>query len=136
MTFDFFKSQIDRLKLRFGEKAFDPEFIRLLHKEVNPMSNQSFVHVVDVLIGSRPASRPPLLIDFREMRIKIEKEDFNKVVNGAVKTVYNPANHNGLKSYLAKEYPGCNSLWEAVEVERLRIKVKRAMEQPDDGGAK
>src|ERR1700733_969451 len=40
------------------------------------MTDQEFCFLVDGLISSRPHNRPPLITDFREARLKIEKRIF------------------------------------------------------------
>lgn len=64
MTAEFFKEQIQRLKSRFGEKAFDREFCDLIAAKVKFMSDESFVSLVNFIIGSRKPNDPPLIEDF------------------------------------------------------------------------
>lgn len=65
-----FDAQITRLKLRFGEKAFDLEFKKRLFKSHGFYSVDEFARIVDRIIESRPHTRPPLLADFRETGVK------------------------------------------------------------------
>lgn len=63
---DIFGEQIKRLRARFGDKAFDQEFCRILALEVRDITPMALVLVTTWLIGSRPPSRPPLLADFQD----------------------------------------------------------------------
>jgi hypothetical protein len=68
MTLDEYRDQIERMKRRFGQKAFDEEFIKLVWREVKDMSQYDFVRTADVMIGTRNHTRPPSIVDFREAR--------------------------------------------------------------------
>lgn len=118
MTRDFFILQIERLKTRFGAKAFDPEFIRILGLEVASISDEFFRRTIDTWIGTRKNTNPPLLTDFREARIAFEKGVFNQQVAGAAHAFeYKP-----FKDVMRKHY-NVDSLSEAIELERLRLKL-------------
>lgn len=125
ITEEYFNEQLNRLKARFGDRAFDPEFTVLVAKEVKQMDAADWVELVSFLIGSRTPSRPPLLSDFRDGRLAIEKRRFNKTVADASRVITHPAQGGGLKRFLTLNYPGAKSLWDAVEVERLRIRIAR-----------
>lgn len=123
MTQEFFQDQVKRLKMRFGEKAFDSEIVQLIGREVISMTREDFMRVVDVMIGQRAANKPPLVSDFREARLAQEKYKFNRVVQEAV----SPSNwQNGLQAVLDRDYPGCKTLSEAVELQKLRNQIARA----------
>ena len=129
MSPEFFSQQLHRLRLRFGEKAFDPEFTKLVLREVSPMANDDFLHMIDVMIGSRKHNHAPTLTDFREQRYKSEKEGFNRLCEGAHKALERPR-QTGLKSYLALTYgTECKSLWQAVEMQVAMNKIKQATEE-------
>jgi hypothetical protein len=126
LTPEFFAQQMSRLKTRFGEKAFDPETQRLIGLEVNDVPSDVLMRCVDSFISSRPHTKPPLVTDFREARLNFKKNEFNRDVDGAVNAMKVPW-QNGLQKFLAENYPGCKTLNEAVEIERLRIRVKNAL---------
>ncbi len=122
MTQEFFLKQIARLKSRFGEKAFDGEFVQLVAREVKDMSESSFVRFVDVMIGSRTAHKPPLLSEFREARQKDEKIRFDNDVNGAARALRRAPQEmrKHMQNILKKDFGGVESLTDALEVARLK----------------
>lgn len=126
MTPDFFNQQISRMHLRFGEKAFDPEFTKLVAREVSAMQNEDFMRLVDFMIGSRKHNMPPTLTDFRESRIAIEKRAFSREVGGAARAMDRQW-QGGLHAYLAKEYPGAKTLNDAVAIQIEKNRIARAM---------
>ncbi len=126
MTQAFFMGQVERLKNRFGPKAFDQEFTRLIAAELKFLNDEGFLKIVNFMIGSRPTTRPPLLQDFRDAKVLEDKKRFENEVNQAAKVFEHPAAQGGLKKYLAKEFPGCKSLKEAIEVRRLQIQIAKA----------
>lgn len=121
-----FGEQVQRLRSRFGEKAFDNELCRLIALEVKEMHPHDFVRTVDVMIGSRPHSKPPLLSEFREARLQAEKMKHQQELRQAVETFNHPAKSDGLRRFLAMNYPGAKTLWEAVQIQVLRNQVERA----------
>lgn len=125
MTEDFFNDQVVRLKIRFGNKPFDYEFQRLVAAEVKFMSDKDFLDLVNFLIAMRPATKPPLLQDFRDGRINAEKKLLERNINGAIH-VTNGEWPNGLKKVLEKDFPGCSSIKEAVELVKFKNQMKEA----------
>lgn len=123
MTELLFNTQLERLKFRFGEKAFDTEFAKLLGFEVSSMADDAFIKLVDTMIGSRPHNRPPTLVDFREMKHHMQKKHFDnlvdKITHGPVKDL------PPLKDMLDKNYPGCTSLKDAFNAERDRLSKEK-----------
>lgn len=69
MTGEIFAAQVKRLQGRFGMKAFDQQFVDLVWRECREMTDGAFITFVDVIIGSRPHTRPPLLTEFREAKL-------------------------------------------------------------------
>ncbi len=120
MTQDVFEYQLQLLKTRFGDRAFDEAFTAQVAAEVASMSNEAFVRLVNVLIGTRAHNRPPLIVDFREARIAEQNRSFQREVAGASNVLNHPANSEGLKRILNAR--GVESLAEAIENERLRMK--------------
>ncbi len=79
------------------------------------------------MIGTRPASRPPILTDFRDAKNNAEKLRFEKDVNGAAQAVKGWDNL-ALGRALATHYPGCKTVLEAFELARFRLQMERANE--------
>ncbi len=125
MNGPFFVKQIERLKIRFGEKAFDPETLRLIRREVENMPEREFELLTDALISTRPHQKAPLVADFREGRLNIERRMLNAQTFGASKAFQTPWN-TGLKAYLEKKFLGCKTLNEAIQVRKLQIQLAKA----------
>jgi len=117
LTQSEFVDQINRLRIRFGAKAFDQEFVKILGREVSMLPFEHFRQTVDTWIGTRKNNNPPLLTDFRECKIAHDKRKFDVVVKDAAKTF-----HYGLKDVLRKHY-NVDSLAEAMELERLKLRL-------------
>ncbi len=133
MRTDFFNQQVERLKLRFSPKAFDPESTRLIGREVASLDEETFMRIIDFLITSRTHTKPPLLSDFRDARLRSEKQRLERDVDGALRAMERDASQwstDGLQKYLKQHYPGCRTLVDAVNVERLKIQVKKAKGEP------
>lgn len=126
MTPEFFVSQISRMKQRFSERAFDIEFTKLVGREVSQMSNEDFLRLVDVMVGGRKHTMPPTLTDFREMRLGIEKQSFNRDVQGAARAMNTQWTSNGLQAFLDGEYPGAKTLNDAKDIQILRNQIASA----------
>lgn len=123
----FFQSQVQRLILRFGQRNFDPEFCKLIFREVDGMSEQGFLRFCDVLIGSRTPNKPPLLTDFREARLNEQKHKFENDVRGATQALTRRAPEEMrkyLRQVLSHDYGGVESVKEALEIARLRLRTK------------
>lgn len=128
MTEMYFISQIDRLKRRFGERHFDPEFVKLCALESHTMSDLALQRAVDVWIGNRSHNKPPLLSDFREVRLSEEKLRMNRDINHATSVIKQGS--GGLKSVLKDQFDNVGSAWEGVELLKFKTKLKKA-EDPD-----
>ncbi len=118
--------QLERLKRRFGAKNFDPEFIKLIANEVRSMADYDFVKFCDVMIGTRPPNKPPLIADFREARIRSEKIKFDFMTSSLAKTLAEPAKQEGLKKILREQYGNVSSVNEAIEYKRLKNQLAKA----------
>lgn len=130
-----FQAQMQRLITRFGQKAFDPEFSKLVWSEVRDMSEPGFVRFCDVLIGSRTAHKPPLLSEFREARMNEQKLKFENEVRDAAQSLRRaPAEmREHLRKLLEKEMgAGIETLSDAVELVQLR---NRTAGGPEGEGA-
>lgn len=123
MTDQFFREQIKRLRTRFGDKAFDPEFIQLAWQVVHDMSEAGFRRFVDVLIGSRTANKPPLLSEFREARQQEQNLKFQNDLKGASQFLNRKAPEEmrkHMKQVLKRDFGGVDSLMDAVEVAKVQ----------------
>jgi hypothetical protein len=129
MTEITWNHQKARLIDRFGDRNFSKEFSLLVATECRSMPDVAFVDMVNAMIGSRRSNDPPLLQDFRNGRIAVENRAFHADVNGAMNTM-NQSWSKGVKEYLAKEFPGCKILNEAVEVRKLQIRLAK-IENPN-----
>ncbi len=118
-------NQINRLKSRFGEKAFDDEFVTLVKNELRNMVDANVIRCVDVFIGNRPHHKPPVLSDFRDARLAEEKVKLEYCARGAMNAMSRHA-QGGLQAYLAKDFPGCKTLMEAVAVRQHQIRIAKA----------
>ncbi len=113
-----FAKQMQRLQTRFGPKAFDAEFVDLVWREVKDMGEQAFTRFVDVMIGSRAPTKPPLLSEFREARLAEHKRSFDNEVRGAARTMAKP-----ITEVLRPAFGGVASVKEAFEIARLRLRT-------------
>ena len=129
MTEITWNTQKARLIDRFGDRNFSKEFSLMVAVECRSMPDVAFVDMVNAMIGSRRPNDPPLILNFREGRLAFEKRRFEADVNGAINTV-NKSWPIGLKAYLAKEFPGCKTLNEAIEVRKLEIRLAK-IENPN-----
>lgn len=118
--------QLERLKRRFGEKNFDPEFIKLVANEVRAMTDYDFVRFCDVLIGTRSPNRPPLISDFREARIAADKASFARMVSDGAKILEHPAKGDGLKKVLKEQFGNVLSVTDAIEWKRMQNQIAKA----------
>lgn len=126
MTMEFFLQQWQRLVNRFGAKAMDEELRRLCAIEVDVMGEGEFLNAVNVWIGSRTHMRPPLLTDFREARLAVEKRKLSKEVNAATVQLREPKEmQEHLSKTLSLNYGPVESVAEAVEVARLKLINKK-----------
>lgn len=126
MTQQCWLAQIERLKEHFGERHFNKEFCLLVAIEITALPDHDIVNIVTTMIGSRLATRPPLIVDFRDERLRLEKKKLESDARSANIKMNSPAFHTGLKKYLATNFPGCKTVNEAVEVRRINIMIQRA----------
>lgn len=125
MTKECFENQVVRLIERFGAKSFDGEFNKLVSKEMATTPNDEFIRIVDIMIGTRAANRPPLLTDFREMRLQSEKDRFAKETRWAAQELERVKIN--LSDILQKAgYGKVASITEAIEIEKLKIRTRQA----------
>ena len=118
--------QLERLKRRFGEKNFDPEFIKLVANEVRTMTDYDFIRCCDVWIGTRNPNKPPLIADFREARIAADKAAFTRVVSDGTKILDHPATGDGLKKILKEQFGNVLNVTDAIEWKRMQNQIDKA----------
>ncbi len=126
MELKILADQLERLKRRFGDKNFDPEFIKLVANEVRIMTDYDFIKFCDVMIGTRSPNKPPLISDFREARIAAEKASFNRMVSDGAKIFDHPAKGDGLKKVLKELFGNSSSVTDAIEWKRLQDQIAKA----------
>jgi hypothetical protein len=119
MTHEFFKEQVSRLRTRFGEKAFDDEFVKLAWLEVGEMSDLGFKRTCDTFIGSKPWSQPPLLADFREARLTELRSQLKTEVATAARALF-PVTKKTANEVLRPFFGEVTGVLEAWSVARRR----------------
>lgn len=119
MTAIHFDQQINRLKLTFGDKSFSSERIKLIWASVHFLDDYVFTKIVNHMISTFKVS--PLPKDFNDAA-RMEKHHANKLPMPSLDNY----DKNALRRVLETKYPGCTKLWEAVEIERLKLQVKKA----------
>jgi hypothetical protein len=127
MSPDFFKAQMARLQTRFTPRAIDNEFVKLVWQACADMSEPGFQRMCDVFIGSRTASKPPLLSDFREGYLLEQKRHFENDVRGATSALKRQAPEDmrrHLRVVLSQEYGGVDSAKDALEIARIKQRTK------------
>lgn len=122
MTRQFFETQVSRLVRRFGDRAFDPEFVALVADEVKDLPAEAFKLVVDTWIGNRRPHDPPMRADFVEARLAHAKLRLKAEAKGAALGLCHDWGQ-GLGAYLREH--GCKSAWQMVR------RIRR-----DEGGQK
>lgn len=128
-----FNEQWQRLIERFGVKAMDNEFKKLVVIEVRDMTIFAFKQAVDVWIGSRPHNRPPLLTEFREARLNREQSKLKadvRTIGGVLRE--NNIDPAKLGKTLEDQYgAGIDTPVKAFEFKRLQERIKKAESEPD-----
>lgn len=122
MTEEQFKFQLDRLVNSFGSKHFDLERIDLIRNEVLWMDLGLFSSIVSSFLSSMRSA--PLPKDFREVSLKEKaKRTSSPVVKDGTKNEW----PESLETLLEWKYPGATSAVDALEVERLKLRAKKAL---------
>jgi hypothetical protein len=126
MTETEFLFQMQRLISAFGEKSFDRGRMELISRHVRDLSPHSFSRIVDHLLSN--FRQAPLPKDFAEAaRGERNHASDLRSVPDIMKIDFK--GDGGLLKVLSRDYPGCKTLWEAVEVEKINLKVKAADEK-------
>jgi hypothetical protein len=132
MTPAEFDTSWQRLRQRFGDKACDGEFKRLIALECGAMQAHAFSRICDFMIGTRKHTAPPLLQDFRDARVREEKQRFEADVRGA-----SDAFERRPMSEILKRlgYAEARTASEAVETEREILRMQAQIAKAEGGGA-
>lgn len=129
MTPIHFNSEMGRIYSLFGDKFYPSERIKLIWHSVNRLPDESFTRIVDHLISS--FRQAPLPKDFKEAAVA--ERHHAKTPFGDSTPIFSPDYKNeSLAKFLATEYQGCSNLIEALDVERIRLKARRAAGVDDD----
>ncbi len=125
MTQEQFKAQVSRLIKRFGDRAFDNEFVLLVWAEMQDMSSRDFVRVVDTLIGARSHNKAPLLSEIRECRLQLEKLYRGEAAHqrGPCTVLQHPA-MRPLADVLRKDFGAVENVKDALAIARLKLQTK------------
>jgi hypothetical protein len=129
-----FKAQMHRLRVRFGDKNFDAEFIQLIWREVHDMTENGFIRTVDVFIGNRPTSKPPLLAEFREARLAEAKRRHEQDLKSATQRLERKSPEEMRKQMrliLSKEFGGVDGVGDALAIAKYKLNP----EKDPDGAA-
>lgn len=119
MLRDHFQREIERLK-QVWPNSFQTPRVTSIWSGCCDLLDSQFSVICDRFINSLKA--PPVPDDFIEAARKLEAEIFQRDVDGAAKRVFNWSGQKGLKAFLDKNYPGAETLWDAVTVQRLRLR--------------
>lgn len=124
MTTDHFNNEMGRLYGLFGEKSFHQERVRFIWSHWKDLPDHGFTKFVNKLIAT--CRQAPLPQDFIEAAHQERKRSFDRDVAGAADAMFNWQGQKGLQHFLAENYPGCKTLWEAVQVQ---VEVNRAQRE-------
>lgn len=119
-SFDF---EMKRITDVFGIKNYPSERIELIWNTTKNLSDESFNKIVNYLISSFRFA--PLPKDFDEAA-KAEIRSIHSSNSVPDFMAKNFKGNGSLEKVLARDYPGCKTLYEAVQVERLRIQLAEA----------
>lgn len=119
MMREHFQREVERLKLVWPQSFSTPR-AHLIWCGCADLSDRDFTGVCDRFIGSMKS--PPLPEDFISEARRLQKASFDKDLKGACDRIFNWGKQKGLKAYLEKKYPGAETLWDAVTIQRLKLK--------------
>lgn len=122
MTQAHFNHQMGRMYSLFGEKSFANERLKIIWSIVEDLQDHSFTRIVNHMVSN--FRQPPLPKDFREAAIG---ERNSHADLRSVPDIMKPnfKGDGGLQRFMARDYPGCTTLWQAVEVQVLKNKFDR-----------
>lgn len=125
MTQEQFEWQIKRLESTFGEKYFDVERLDLIRQHVMWMEMGDFAAIVSHFIATFKFA--PLPKDFKEAMIQHRNQNSKSDLRSKPIIFDEGFSNDGLKKCLEEKYPGALNLQDAIDQERLKIKVKEAL---------
>lgn len=130
MTEMEFDKEMEKLRAEFGSNYFKASRLKLIWDYVSDLSSYEFSRIVNGFLGK--LRHAPLPEDFKEEARNLRRitaiSKFDQDVNGAIRAM-NFSNINIQEALTRAGYPGCKTINEAVEVERLKIRVERAMNE-------
>lgn len=130
MTYQEFEIQLARLRQTFGKNAYDAApRIEMIWDLVSDLTGAQFKSVADHFVSS--SRHAPLPTDFKEAARAERKRAFDEEVKGAANSMHTPWS-GSLQAYLARAFPGCKTLDEAVQVRKLQIKIAKAKDPTYD----
>lgn len=122
MNASHFDEQMKRLYSTFGEKSFSNERIRLIWNHVSDLPDNNFTRIVNHLLSTQRYA--PLPKEFKEAAVAERKAmEGDKHSVPAIMTS-NFKGDGSLQKVLAGKYDGCKNLFEAIELEKFRLKIK------------
>lgn len=126
MTEEFFHDQLKRLKAKWP-KAFDPESVKLIASHCAMMTNDAFMGIVSAFIGGRHMNKPPTPDEFLTAARRDHQWRFNRSVASAELAACQWSDRP-LPEVLSQteDFKGCKTVNEAIEVARLRLRVKES----------
>ena len=118
-----FLEKMARLTGSFGDKAFDRGRMDIIYRCVRELPPISLDRIIDHMISN--FRQAPLPKDFKAAVIA-EKNHFSDLrsVPEIMQTDFK--GDGGLQRVMVRDYPGCKTLWDAVEVERIKLLIKNA----------
>jgi hypothetical protein len=126
MSSEVFHNIMIPIVARWKQSFPNPVMLRI-YEHVNAVDSYAFQKIVNHFLDSSRVA--PLPQDFRDAA---RAEARAKAVQ-AGSPIFSPDYKNdGLAKFLASDYPGCNNLLEALEVEKIRLKARRAAGVDDD----
>lgn len=133
MNTNEFNLQMGRLFSLFGEKSFSNERLKMIWNFTSDLSANSFERIIDHMISN--FRQTPLPKDFKEAAVG-ERNNFADL--RSVPAIMSPdfKGDRGLQMVLERDYPGTKTLWEAIEIERHRIRVRESEAAWEDEQAK
>lgn len=124
MTEADFDRGIARLTAEYGSNHFKAEKLKLIWGFVAGLGAFEFDKILSHFLASM--RQAPLPKDFQEASRAVHKNNFNRDVVGAAAAMNTPW-PNGLKPFLLREYPGCKTMNEAVQVQIEKNKIALAL---------
>lgn len=125
MTQEEFIFQMKRFDSVFGPKVYPFERLELIKRHVIDLPPYNFSRIVDHLLSTM--RQAPLPKDFKEAALneRTHMEDLRSVPE-----IMKPdfKGDKTLQKVLARDYPGCSTLKEAVEVQVLKNKIAKINE--------